>query len=103
MHLTQLRTMLAQAYSFDTCAEILEETSALYRENLASRWYFLLLNRIVREIIDNPALQQADQTEQILEFISRHARNGLDAVEAGDNELLIMAANQLTEAYSAIP
>lgn len=103
MQFKPLRTLLEQGYSLDACRAVTAETASLYRELLISRWYFLLLNRIFCQIIDNPDFIEADTVDPILDSIFKHALQGLDAAEQGDTKSLILCANQLVEAYTAIP
>jgi hypothetical protein len=94
---------LEQVYSYETCSQLLSETAQLLREDHASRWYFLLLNRVFAYIIDNPDLHEADITEPILQTIRSHAINGLDAIERGDLDLMITAANGISNAFGVLP
>ena len=103
MQLSPLRTLLGQRYSFDTCRVIAGESATLYREPLEFRWYFLLLNRIFSEIIGNPDFHEADTIDPILDVVFEYALKGVDAAEQGNVEVLLLCANQLTEAYTAIP
>ena len=103
LNLTPLRNLLKQIYSHEICVLILRETAGLYREEIPSRWYFLMLNRVFSGIIDNPELYEADQAEPILEVIAETALSGIDAIEATDTEALLVSANRLTGAYSAVP
>jgi hypothetical protein len=54
-------------------------------------------------LIDNTELHDPDQVEPILEVIYARSNEGLDAIESSDQQLLLLTANRLTEAYSAIP
>ena len=103
MNLTPLRALLKQEFSHEVCLKILQETSLLFREDISTRWYFLLLHRIFAAIIDNPDFHDADTAMPILEVLRLRASDGIDAVEQRSAELLISAANQLTEVYCAIP
>ena len=103
MPLKPLRTLLGQGYSFPVCAGILSETATLFKEPIRFRWYFLLLNRIFVEIVSNPDFRQADTVDPILDVIFQQALKGLDAAEKEDTGTVVLCANQLTEAYAAIP
>ena len=103
MNLDALRGLLNQPYSNVVCTAILHETSILYREPCAHRWFPLLLNRIFAQIIENPELIHVDTTEPVLEMIAQQASRAIDAIERGDIELLLQAADQLTEAYCGLP
>src|SRR5579862_909746 len=103
MPLKSLRTLLEQGYSFEVCTGILSETATLYREPITFRWYFLLVNRIFGEIVNNPDFHEADMVDPILQVVFQQSLNGLDAVEAGDTQAALRCANELTEAYTAFP
>jgi hypothetical protein len=103
MPLKPLRTLLEQGYSFEVCTGILRETALLYREPIIFRWYFLLLNKVFREILVNPDFREADTVGPILEVIFESALTGVDAIEIKNAPLVLNSANRLTEAYSAIP
>lgn len=94
---------MGQTISIESCLQILDATSRLYREDLSNRWYFLLLNRIFAQIISNPDFHEADKAEPILEVICQQALNGIDAFELRNDDQLISSANQLTEAYCGMP
>lgn len=97
MNLTRLRGLLQQACSHETCLGIIGETSALYREEIPSRWFFLLLNRIFSHVIDNPELIDPETADPVLSTLLEHALLGLSVLD--DQELLVQSAQQLTEAY----
>lgn len=102
MNLSPLRVLLGQSFSHQTCLLVLAETLHLYREDLPSRWYFLLLNRIFAQLLENPEFPDVDTSGPILDVIYRQTLMGLDAIEQLDDELLVSSANQLTEAYCAM-
>jgi hypothetical protein len=102
-NLTLLRLLLGQTFSHEICTEIISETSRLYREDITSRWFFLLLNRIFVYIADHGEnLADANVVEPQLRSISESARFGIDAIEKSDNTGLLAAANNLTAAYSQL-
>jgi hypothetical protein len=101
MDLTTLRILLRQACSHDTCLEIIRETAVLYREEAPSRWFFLLLNRIFCQIVENPELISPETAEPVLSTILEHSLLGLDVLD--NCELLTRTAWQLTEAYCGLP
>jgi hypothetical protein len=103
MNLTSFRTLFAQTCSYEACSQIRDEAATLYREDHPSRWYFLLLNRIFAQLVDNPELHDADRAEPTLAVIYDEAVNGIDAIEQSDMEKLIASANGLTEAYCGMP
>ena len=102
MDLSSLRNLLAQTYSTEICAQILRETSLLYREDRSDRWYFLLLYLIFFQIIDNSELYDADRSEPLFKVLSRQSLDGIDAIANNNVPLLISSANQLAEAYSGM-
>lgn len=102
MNLSSLRNLLAQTYSTEICAQILSETSLLYREDSHDRWYFLLLYLIFFQIIDNSELYDADRSQPLFSVLSQQSLNGIDAIVANNLQLLISSANQLAEAYSGM-
>jgi hypothetical protein len=75
----------------------------LYREPGVNRWFPLLLNRIFVEIIDNPDLIHADTAEPVLEVIALQGSRAIDAIERGETQVLLQAADRLTEAYCGLP
>ncbi len=103
MNLVRLRNLLEQVYSYETCSQLLSETALLFREEHQSRWYFLLLNRVFAYIIDNPDLYEADIVEPILQTIRSHAIEGLDAIQRGELNRLVTAANGITNAFGVLP
>jgi hypothetical protein len=103
MSLNSLRTLLGREHSFEVHTSILAETALLYREEHRERWFFLLLNRVFAQVADNSELYEADTAEPVLEVIGQQASSGIDAIERGDVNLLISAANQITETYCGIP
>lgn len=102
MNFGPLRNLLAQPYSADTCKKIAYETSILYREDNPNRWYFLLLFLIFFQVITNSELYDADRSAPFLDVLFRQSLEGLSALEGNNLELLILSANQLSEAYSGI-
>lgn len=103
MNLGPLRELLNQPYSNDVCRAILEQTAILYREPGVNRWFPLLLNRIFAQIIDNPEIIHADTAEPVLEVIAQQASRAIEAFERDDSDLLLQAADQLTETYCGLP
>jgi hypothetical protein len=100
IELTPLRSLLRQPPSRESCLGIIGETSALYKEDVPSRWFFLLLNRIFCQIIDNPELIYPDTAEPVLDTIFAQSLLALDDID--DSESLTRAAWQLTEAYCGL-
>jgi hypothetical protein len=82
---------------------ILEETAMLYREPIEHRWFFLLLNRSISAIIDNPDLIDVEICEPILEVVLHEALSGVRAAQTDDLVALIRSADAITEAYCALP
>jgi hypothetical protein len=103
MNLRPLRSLLRPPYSDEALGQILIETSRLYREDLEHRWFFLLLNRVFVRVLDNPDLTEPDTAEPVLQTLSAQALIGLTGIEQRDRDLLISAANQITEAYCGFP
>ena len=103
VNLSRLQALLRQTRSADTYRQIVLETALLYREETWSRWYFLLLNRIFAQIMENPQLYEAETAEPTLTVISEQALNGTEAIERLDSQRLMSSANQLTEAYCGMP
>jgi len=94
-------TDLKLSYSHETCVAILRETAVLYREDDPFRW-FLLLNRIFHQLVENPELYDAETVTPVFETISSHAQKVIDAVASGDLQLVLAHANGLTEAYCGL-
>jgi hypothetical protein len=102
-NLTLLRLLLGQTYSYEVCAEIISETARLCKEEIADRWFFLLLNRVFVYIADHGEdLTDAEVVEPLLRSISKSAQFGVIAIEKSDNAGLLAAANDLTAAYSQL-
>ena len=103
MNLEALRELLNRPYSNVVCTAILHETSNLYREPGANRWFPLLLNRIFVQILENPELIHADTTEPVLETVAQQASRAIGAIARGEADSLLQASDQLTEAYCGLP
>lgn len=103
MNFATLRSALSLTYSHEACLEILAETAIRYRELTPFRWYFLLLNRIFVQVIDNPELYEADHIEPLWITLSQEALAGIEAIEIGDQIAVCASADRLTEAYCAVP
>ena len=99
MDLTRLRCLLKQAHSHATCIAVLEETARLYREDDSRRWFFLLLNRVFAQIIDNPELHDPETAEPVLETIFVQALLGTDSRSV---EELRDCDKPITEAYCGL-
>lgn len=102
MDFAPLLSLLRRPYSAEICRRLLRETGRIYREDFPERWYFLLLNRVLVQILENPDLYEADTSEPVIEVVAASAQRAIDAIKVGDLTALTRAANEITEAYCGI-
>jgi hypothetical protein len=55
------------------------------------------------QVVDNPDLIYADTAEPVLKVIALQGFRAIDAIERGETEVLLLAADQLAEAYCGLP
>jgi len=103
MNLEPLRSLLRPPFSSEALRQILPEASRLYQEDLEDRWFFLLLNRVLVQALENPDLTDPDTAGPVLDTLRTQALRALDGVALADRDLIVSAANQITEAYCGFP
>jgi hypothetical protein len=95
---TSLRNLLGRVNSHESCSGVIAESWQLSQAGGPYAWFFLLLNRTFISLIDQPDMfygVSESTPSPVLSEISRHALEGLGAIERDDPRAVMASANFL--------
>jgi hypothetical protein len=89
---------LEHVHSFESCSQVLAETSRLFAE--PEGWFFRILNQTILRLIDEPDMflgVNEAVLSPVLERASLAGIQGIAAIRLGDAEQLKAAAQELSD------